>query len=131
MIETVKFSLSISYMHCPLDQLSLDCVFIKGKVHKNWSFFVFIWCGPTGWQQICLSGKPMGVTLLVLANAQMPLNILACLHYYTRTRDLNWKCFPRNNYRKKPINHLESIRYIDVILIGISHISSYFFNYSQ
>ena len=36
---------------------------------------------PLGWQQICLSGKPMGVTLLVLANAQMPLNILACLHY--------------------------------------------------
>ena len=27
--------------------------------------------------QICLSGKAMGVTLLVLANTQMPLNILA------------------------------------------------------
>ena len=162
---SIKLYKHLTLMYNAIDQPRLECVFIKGKVYKNWSFFLFIWCGPPtegnsdffyygkplkwqknihlqvgifmsklrhkhckresnwqilsiskrtnicfqysfaisnfakigeiplGWQQICLSGKPMGVTLLVLANAQMPLNILACLHYYTRTRDLNWKCF--------------------------------------
>ena len=73
-------------MYITIDQPRLDCVFIKGKAEKkNWSFLslfgVVLQCvadrATAAVLQICLSGKAMGVTLLVLANTQMLLNILA------------------------------------------------------
>ena len=43
---SVKFYKHLTLMYNAIDQPRLECVFIKGKVYKNWSFFLFIWCGP-------------------------------------------------------------------------------------